>query len=52
MEKIQTLIDQQRTTLAEVEYLDLDDITKVINSFENPKYDEDAVIRYRDPKIR
>lgn len=35
-EKIQNLINQQRTTLAEVEYLDLDSIAKVVESFENP----------------
>lgn len=35
-EKIQNLIDQQRTTLADVEYLDLDSIAKVIETFENP----------------
>ncbi len=35
-EKIQTLIDQQRINLADVAYLDLDDVAKVINSFENP----------------
>ncbi|MGM9844537.1 MAG: hypothetical protein ACI30S_09980 [Muribaculaceae bacterium] len=36
-EKIQTLIDQQRKNLADVEYLDLDDVAKVVNNFENPK---------------
>jgi hypothetical protein len=35
-EKIQALIDKQRTNLAEVEYLDLDSVAKVIESFENP----------------
>ena len=35
-EKIQTLIDQQRTILADVEYLDLDSVTKVVENFENP----------------
>ena len=39
--KIQTLIDQQRTNLADVEYLDLDSITKLINDFENPTIVED-----------
>lgn len=34
-EKIQNLIDQQRTTLADVEYLDLDSIAKVVETFEN-----------------
>ena len=36
-EKIQTLIDKQRTNLAEVEYLDLDNVVKVVENFENPK---------------
>ena len=36
-EKVQNLIDQQRTNLADVDYLDLDSITKVIENFENPK---------------
>ena len=35
-EKIQDLIDKQRTTLADVEYLDLDSIAKIINEYENP----------------
>ena len=35
-EKIQTLIDQQRTILADVDYLDLDSIAKVVEKFENP----------------
>ena len=35
-EKIQTLIDQQRTILADVDYLDLDSIAKVVENFENP----------------
>lgn len=35
-EKIQTLIDQQRTILADVEYLDLDSAAKVVKDFENP----------------
>ena len=34
--KIQDLIDKQRTNLAEVEYLDLDSIAKIIKDFENP----------------
>ena len=36
-EKIQTLIDQQRRTLAEVDYMDLNSVAKIINNFENPK---------------
>ena len=35
-EKIQDLIDKQRINLAEVEYLDLDLVTKLIQDFENP----------------
>ena len=34
--KIQTLIDKQRTNLAEVEYLDLDSIANIVKNFENP----------------
>ena len=34
--KIQDLIDKQRTNLAEVEYLDLDSITNLVKEFENP----------------
>jgi 2-polyprenyl-3-methyl-5-hydroxy-6-metoxy-1,4-benzoquinol methylase len=36
-ERIQTLIDQQRTSLADVEYLDLDFIAKVLEKPENSK---------------
>ena len=39
-EKIQTLIDQQRTVLADVDYLDLDSIAKVVKDFVNPKISE------------
>lgn len=35
-EKIQTLIDQQRINLADVDYLDLDSAAKIVESFENP----------------
>ena len=35
-EKIQTLIDKQRRTLAEVGYLDLDDVAKIVKDFNNP----------------
>ena len=34
--KIQALIGKQRTNLADVTYLDLDSVTKVVNNFENP----------------
>ena len=36
-EKIQTLIDKQRTNSAEVAYLDLDSAAKILQNFENPK---------------
>ncbi len=39
-EKIQTLINQQRINLAEVEYLDLDSVAKVVKDFENPSIEE------------
>ena len=42
-EKIQTLIDQQRTNLADVAYLDLDYITNLLKTFKNPNGSE----RYR-----
>ena len=35
-ERIQTLINQQRINLAEVEYLDLDSVAKLVKEFENP----------------
>lgn len=35
-EEIQALIDKQRTNLAEVEYLDLDSVAKIVKVFENP----------------
>ena len=39
--KIQDLIAKQRKNLAEVSYLDLDFVTKIIKNFENPKlFDE------------
>ena len=34
--KIQTLIDQQQKILADVEYLDLDSVAKIVKEFENP----------------
>ena len=36
-EKIQNLISQQRRTLAEVGYLDLNFAAKIAEDFENPK---------------
>lgn len=41
-EIIQTKITQQRTNLAEVGHLNLDDLTKVIKEFENPNIEENA----------
>ena len=38
--KIQTLIDQQRTILADVGYLNLDDVANKIKIFQNPKFSE------------
>ena len=37
-EKIQTPINQQRTNLADVEYLDLDSVAKILQNFENTKH--------------
>ena len=39
-EKVQNLIDQQRTILADVDYLDLDSAAKILKDFENPTIDE------------
>ena len=51
-EKIQALIDQQRTNLAEVEYLDLEALAKVVNSFENPSIKpKKSSIRYSDEEL-
>lgn len=40
-EKIQILIDQQRRNLADVEYLDLNYVAKVIKDFDNPTLSEE-----------
>lgn len=47
-EKIQTLIAQQRTNLADVEYLDLDSAAKVVENFENPKPESKNDILFRN----
>ena len=47
-EKIQALIDQQRTILADVEYLDLDSAAKVVENFENPKPESKNDALFRD----
>ena len=39
--KIQTLISQQRTILADVDYLNLDSIANVVRNFENPKQNDE-----------
>ena len=39
--KIQALIDKQRTNLADVEYLDLDSVAKILQNFENSSVDEE-----------
>ena len=41
-EIIQTKITQQRTNLADVDHLNLDDLAKVIKEFENPNIEENA----------
>lgn len=42
-EKVQNLIAEQRTNLAEVSHLDLNFITKVVKNFENPKFSMENV---------
>lgn len=48
-EKVQNLINQQRTILADVDYLDLDSIAKIIKDFENRKLNDDILYREVDP---
>ena len=54
-EKIQTLIDKQRINLAEVEYLNLDSVAKIVESFENPSIEEfsarEGVGSYTDDEV-
>ena len=54
--KIQGLIDKQRINLAEVEYLDLNSVAKVIKNFRNPKTEEqkfsDSPVRFAIGKKR
>lgn len=38
--KIQALIDKQRINLADVEYLNLEDVANIVNNFENPEVPE------------
>lgn len=42
-EKIQDLIDKQRMTLAEVDYLDLDSVAKIVKDFDNPTLSEEKL---------
>lgn len=49
-EEIQALIDKQRINLADVEYLDLDSVTKIIQNFDNPK-PSDPDIRFRELSV-
>ena len=51
-EKIQTLIDQQRTNLADVEYLDLEDIAKIVKDFDNPSIKTENYVNERGDVIR
>ena len=55
-EKLQDLIDQQRTILADVEYLDLESAANIVRNFENPKFsgenveESDDLYRKGDPE--
>lgn len=42
-EKIQNLIDKQRRTLAEVDYLDLNSAAKIVKDFESPKLSDEKI---------
>ena len=46
--KIQALIDKQRTILADVDYLDLEDVAKIVENFENPTIEEKDLFRPGD----
>lgn len=48
-EKIQDLIAKQQTNLADVNYLDLNFVTKIVENFENPKFideKDEEIIRF------
>lgn len=47
-QKIQALIDKQRTNLADVEYLDLEDVANIVNNFENPTIEDEELFRPGD----
>lgn len=50
--RIQVLIDQQRTNLADVDYLDLDSVTNVIEKFENPNISSENVQEENDSRAK
>lgn len=43
-EKIQALIDKQRTILADVDYLDLESVVKIVRNFENPQLPGEKIL--------
>lgn len=47
-EKVQTLINQQRTILADVEYLDLNSVANIVKSFENPRVSSENIAEKGD----
>lgn len=50
-EKVQALITKQRTILADVDYLDLNHVAKLVENFENPKFEDEeseGAVRFRD----
>ncbi len=49
-QKIQAIIDKQRTILADVDYLDLEDVAKILKTFENPTLEGDEDVKFRDGK--
>lgn len=50
-EKIQALIDQQRTDLADVDYLDLDSVGIILNSFANPQVETSGIVLFDTPEL-
>lgn len=51
-EKVQALIDQQRRTLADVEYLDLNSVANLIKDFDNPKLQEENIGKNNNIRFR
>lgn len=47
-EKVQTLINQQRTILADVEYLNLNSVANIVKSFENPRVSSENIAEKGD----